>query len=146
MVEDLSIFLDNIRINVRVGILLKYQDMVVIEKPDTEDFYVIPGGRVKIMEHSRAAIAREVKEEMNFDLEDIKLKQVSCIENFYSYLNYEHHELYFVYNYELSKKEAEFIKNNSRNKDNNNSTFVFIKTAEAKNYKILPEKLLEFMK
>ena len=75
MKKDLSIMVDDVKLNIRVGIIFKYQDKVLIELSNTSNS-VIPGGRIKINEKSSDAIKREIKEEMDFDLDSKKLPEL----------------------------------------------------------------------
>ena len=82
MNNDIAVMINNIKLNVRVGIIFKYQDLVLIEIPRINfNNSVIPGGRMKIGEYSKDTIKREIKEEMNFDLEESKIKLITTIVN-----------------------------------------------------------------
>ena len=97
MASDLSVFIDGIRLNVRVGVVLRHGDDVVLEFSNTAKHVVIPGGRMKIGEPSAEALVREVSEEMGIVLDASKLKFLKCLENFYEYQDYKNHEIYFIF-------------------------------------------------
>ena len=61
MSKDLSIMIDDAKLNVRVGAILRYKGKILVEKNTSVDFGVVPGGRVKTMESTRDALIREVK-------------------------------------------------------------------------------------
>ncbi len=70
--KDLNLLIDGYRLNIRVGIIFKYHDKVLIEvRKDRVGNSVIPGGRIKIGEHSSDALIREIKEELNINLGDL---------------------------------------------------------------------------
>ena len=80
MASDLKIDIDDIRLNIRAGVIMKYDDEIVIEVSTVGANSVIPGGRIKINEKSSDALVREIKEEMNFDLDTKKLQLVKVFE------------------------------------------------------------------
>ena len=53
MNKDLSVMIDDVKLNIRVGAIIKYQDKILVEKNKNVDFYVVPGGRVKTLENSK---------------------------------------------------------------------------------------------
>ena len=63
MSKDLSIMIDDAKLNVRVGAILRYKGKILVEKNTSVDFGVVPGGRIKTMESTRDALIREVREE-----------------------------------------------------------------------------------
>lgn len=143
--KDLSIILDNSKLNIRVGVIFKYQDEILIELSKVGSNSVIPGGRVKILEKTIDALIREIKEEMNINLIKEKLSFFKVYENFFQdKLNV--HELFFVYQYEVNKNDYDILSKVSDNQDNNNSYFKFIKINELDNINLLPETLLNDIK
>jgi 8-oxo-dGTP pyrophosphatase MutT (NUDIX family) len=62
------------------------------------DYIFCVGGRIKINESSIDAAKREVEEELNFKVNDLRLKGV--MENFYSNDNDNVHEICFIYEVE----------------------------------------------
>ena len=72
--KDLSIMVDSIKFNYRVGLLIKKGNQVLIECNDILDYSVVPGGRVKLLEDSLNALIREVKEEMHLSFNKKKFK------------------------------------------------------------------------
>lgn len=143
--KDLSIILDNSKLNIRVGVIFKYQDEILIELSKVGSNSVIPGGRVRILEKTIDALIREVNEEMNINLIKEKLSFFKFYENFFQdKLNV--HELFFVYQYEVNKNDYDILSKVSDNQDNNNSYFKFIKINELDNINLLPETLLNDIK
>ena len=74
MKSDLSLMIDDIKLNIRVGIIFRYNNKTLIEVlKSRKGNSVIPGGRVKIDELSIDSLKREMMEEMHFSLVDEKL-------------------------------------------------------------------------
>ena len=71
MNKDLSVMIEDVKLNVRVGAIIRYKGKILVEKNNNVDFGVIPGGRVKTLESSKDALIREVKEEIGIDLSNI---------------------------------------------------------------------------
>ena len=98
---DISVVINNIKLNIRVGVIFKYGNETLIELSKIGSNSVIPGGRIKIGEKSIDAIKREIMEELNFDIGVNKLTFVKIIENFFKLDTNKYHELFFVYNYQF---------------------------------------------
>lgn len=92
---DLSINLNNTILYIRVAVLIKGQNGYILEKhPDGYAFLV--GGKIQLNETSEQAAKRELKEELDFEVKNLKFK--SIIENIYKKPSgQEVHELCFLY-------------------------------------------------
>mgnify|MGYP004507291123 CR=1 FL=1 len=146
MNKDLTINIDDKILNIRSGCLLIYEYTYLIECTKNENHQTIPGGRVKLMETSREAIIRELKEELDFDAKEEKLIKVTTLENLFKHKNKEIQEIYFIYKYILSKEEYNKIKQIKTNKDHPNSYYKLISKKDIKNTNILPLELKELIK
>lgn len=138
MVSDLKMDIDGIRLNVRVGAILRHGNKVVIEISKLGKNSVIPGGRIKIGEKSSLALIREIEEEMGFKLKEESLTLIKTLENFFNFEGQNVHEIYFLYEYSLSKKEIEKINKLEINKDNSTTYFKFVNKNDISNYNLLP--------
>ena len=102
---------ENERFNVRSAAIIRYQDNYLISKRNDKDYYSILGGRINFGEDSKAAVLREIREELGWDLSDAKL--VRIMENFFSYSDgTKFHEYLFVYLMNVSEeyfKKGDFI-------------------------------------
>jgi len=138
MAKDLKVDIDNIRLNIRAGIIMRHNDEVLIEISTIGANSTVPGGRVKTLETSLEAIKRESKEEMNFLLDTNKAKLLNVLENFFNIDGKDFHEIYFLYEYILNESEYEELKNVGDNKDNDSTYFKFINKLETQKYNVLP--------
>ena len=145
MKKDLSIMVDDVKLNIRVGIIFKYQDKVLIELSNTSNS-VIPGGRIKINEESSDAIKREIKEEMDFDLDSKKIQFLNVLEEFFEIDNVQFHEIFFVYNYLVDEDDYNKLLSIKRNLDNTNNYYEFIHIDNLREVNLLPERLIEMIK
>ena len=76
------------------GIWIK-NNHVLLHKIVGDDFWALPGGRVKIMEESQNAVQREMKEELDVQVKVERL--LWTVENFFTYNSKNFHELGFYY-------------------------------------------------
>lgn len=81
--SDLSIIIDGVKFNFRVGLLVKMKKQILVECNQDYDFAVLPGGRVKTLESSEDALIREINEEMKIDLTNYNLEFIGADENFF---------------------------------------------------------------
>lgn len=141
MNKDLSVMIDDVKLNIRVGAIIRYQGKILVEKNSSVDFGVIPGGRIKTLEDTKIALYREIKEELGIVLNTDDMKMVSFIENFFEFDNKKYHELYYVYEIELD--DSYNIYDGMPNMDNAGSKYYLLDNNEFKKDKILPEILKE---
>lgn len=141
--KDLSIMIDDVKLNIRVGAILEYNNKILVEKNKSVDFGVIPGGRVRTLESGQEALIREIGEELEVDLSEEKFKLISLLENYFEFNHKTYHEIYFVYKVILSKDYG--IINGYENADNNDSRFYWYTKEEFKQQNILPAVLKEII-
>ncbi len=147
MNNDVSIMIGNMLLNIRVGIIFKYNDKVLIEiRKDRTGNSVILGGRLKINESRIEGIKREIKEEMNYDLEDEKIIYRDTIESFFTIDGRDVHELFFVYEYEVTNEVYEDLLRVKENRDNHMTDYLFAGYDEFEKYNLLPVELIDIIK
>lgn len=141
--KDLSIIIDEVKLNIRVGAIIKYQNKILIEKNQNVDFSVIPGGRIKTLENSKEALLREINEELELDFTNEEFKLISIVENFFIFNDTKYHELYLIYKVELKKDYN--IKNGIINKDNQDSNYYLLDKEQIIKENIKPNILKEII-
>ena len=146
MNNDISVMINNKKLNIRVGIIFKYEDKVLVEVPKY-NFYnsVVPGGRIKIGEYSIDAIKREIKEEMGFELLDSKLGFVKTLEEMFTFNNIDYHEIFFIYKYNVDEDDYNLLIKIKDNQDNANSYYKFITKEEFNEYNLLPLEIRDII-
>ena len=79
---DLTFKVEETCFNYRVGAICKHGDKILILQGNGEDFWYVPGGRVKMLENSEDALKRELAEELAVP---IKVKRsLWSVENFFT--------------------------------------------------------------
>lgn len=147
MKSDIALKIDDIFLNIRVGIIFKYQNKVLIEiRKDRVGNSVIPGGRVKIDEYRIEALKREIKEEMGIILDDKKIIYKDTIEEFFDFDNKTYHELFFVYEYVIDEYFYQELLRVKENKDNSTTEYIFVSYDEFDKVNLLPMKIRDIIK
>lgn len=83
--NDICINNENAKFNFRVAAIFRYNNKVLIQKSEKDDFYGLIGGRVKLGEKTIEALKRKIKEEVDFDIKEENCKLLRVCENFFSY-------------------------------------------------------------
>lgn len=121
---DISIKLDDYKLNVRTCAFIRCGDEILLCEHKDKDYYSLPGGHVKMGEDSKTALMRELKEELNYDLCENDLRIVRCIENFFTYKGEKIHEYLFVY---LTVLDKSLYNGDFKNLENDNITMNWVK-------------------
>ena len=143
MASDLKVDIDGIRLNIRVGTVLKFKDEVLIEISTVGRNSVIPGGRIQINESSCKAVVREVYEEMHFKINEQKLQMLKVLENFFTSEQKQFHEIYFLYEYVLDEEEYKSLQKIENNFDNSTTYFKFVNKMDLKKYNVMPLEIYD---
>lgn len=142
--SDLSIIIDGVKFNFRVGLLVKMKKQVLVECNQDYDFVVLPGGRVKTLESSKDALIREINEEMKIDLTNYNLEFICIDENFFELDNIKYHELYFIYKIEIDDNNDDF-KDDMINYDSKVNYYKWINILDLKEVNLLPKSLISII-
>ncbi|MBE6152789.1 MAG: NUDIX domain-containing protein [Firmicutes bacterium] len=133
---DLDFKLNNFRFNSRVSAIIYNKDkskVLLFKVEDGRDYFLLPGGRIGINEDSKSAIIREIKEELDFDL-DFELCSIQ--ENFVKKGNIDIMQYCFCYKTIYNEK---IDKNEFKSLDNDGQTFHWTNIDELDNIKLLPK-------
>lgn len=142
---NLSIDIEDYKLNIRAGGLIIHNNKILAHKNINKDHYCIPGGRIELGENSETTIKREIQEELGKDI-DI-LKYSSTIENFFYMNEKKYHELYFLYRVEFKNEEdkkIEYTMHNIEGKDY--LQYEWLDIDKIDEYNILPECLKDMLK
>ena len=145
--SDINVLIDGMRLNIRVGIIFKYHDKVLIEiRKDRVGNSVIPGGRLKINESRLVALKREIMEEMNYSLDDNRITYCDLIETFYPFDGTTSHEFFFVYKYEMNEDIYNELSMVKENQDGGETEYMFVGENEFDKVNLLPMELRDIIK
>ncbi|RXK17308.1 NUDIX domain-containing protein [Macrococcus sp. DPC7161] len=139
---DLTLLLDQQKLNIRTSVLIKRGDEWLIHQGKKEKFATSIGGRIKLLEDSRKALAREIEEELNIKVSKERLQFRTIVENFFSYNKQKYHELLFIYQLEITD-ELGFDK--IVDQPDETFDFFFVNQEELKNIDMKPELLKDIM-
>lgn len=142
--SDLSIIIDGVKFNFRVGLLVKMKKQILVECNQDYDFAVLPGGRVKTLESSEDALIREINEEMKIDLTNYNLEFIGADENFFELDNIKYHELYFIYKIEIDENNEDF-KDGMINYDSKVNYYKWVNILDLKEVNLLPKSLINII-
>lgn len=142
--SDLSIIIDGVKFNFRVGLLVKMKKQVLVEYNQDYDFVVLPGGRVITLESSKDALIREINEEMKIDLTNYNLEFIGIDENFFELDNIKYHELYFIYKIEIDENNEDF-KDGMINYDSKVNYYKWVDIIDLKEVNLLPKSLINII-
>ena len=137
MTKDISLSEEGFKLNYRTAAIVTCGDKILLQRGSDVDFWNMPGGRVKFGESSFDALKRELKEELDFELDDAKL--IAYCENFFPFGDKNYHELLTVYRFELPKENPIAKMGTFYALDNFNVIYGWFKKDEIKNIKCLPE-------
>lgn len=112
--NDIHINKENEKFNFRVAAIFKYKNKILIQKSEKDSFFSLIGGKVKLGETTFDALKREVKEEINMEINKQRSNLLRICENFFSYNFKKYHELLFIYCIEIDdddkiEKNEDFI-------------------------------------
>ena len=87
----ISVDLGSTRFQLRAAAIIQQGDSVLLHRALRDEFWALPGGRVEAGEHASATIVREMKEELDEDVQCGELLYV--VENFFEYSGTQYHEI-----------------------------------------------------
>ena len=140
---DLKFINDNVVFQCRVGVLIKKDNKILVERRLGIDHVTLPGGKVQLNETSILAGIREIKEETGLDIEFIK--HIKTLENIFksSFNKYNYHEILFINEYKLKKDTNKIVNIEDKNKDL--ITYEWLDKEELIKNKFVPTSLIEYL-
>lgn len=146
--KDISILIEDVKFNYRVGVIFDYNNSIIIEKGKKVEYGVLPGGRVMTLEDTKAALIREIQEEMHFDISKKEIVLQDIIENFFTNDGVKYHELYFVYRVKLDDND-EIVKRNKKefiNYDSESNYYEYVNINKIDDEIIKPDVIKKLVK
>ena len=141
---DLTINLEDYTLNIRAGAIIIHNNKVLTHKNKKETHYALIGGRIRIGESSETAIKREIKEEMDKDIEITDY--FTTIENFFEFDGNKFHEIFFVYKADFINEEDKKIEYTLNNKEGNeNLQYEWLDIDSLNNYNLKPSSVKKLL-
>ena len=144
MNKDLELYIDDYKFKVRVAGVITSNNYLLVESYN-EEAYTLPGGHIEINETSESAIKRELKEELDFNIEVDKF--IGLIENFFiNNKNEKTHCLDFFY--KCSTKVDNYDDFETDEIDHGipiHHTYKWIKIDELDKYNLKPQNIINII-
>ena len=142
---DLTLNVEDYKLNVRAGGVIIHNNKVLTHRNLNDDHYCLPGGRIEIWENSEDTIIREIQEELGKVIEITGY--VATIENFFEMKDSKYHELYFVHRIDFKDVEDKKINTTMHNKEGKEYLqYEWLDLNEIDKYNLLPLCLKDILK
>lgn len=135
---DLTINVEDYKLNVRAAGIIIHNNKVLVHKNMKGGHYALLGGRVEIGEDSENTVKREIKEELDKDVEITGY--ISTIENFFEAKGEKYHEIMFVHKAEFINDEDKKIEDTLYNKEGKDYiVYEWLELDKLQEYPLLPK-------
>lgn len=141
---DLTFKVEATCFNYRVGAICKHDNKILLLQDEGEDFWYVPGGRVKMLENSEGALKRELAEELAVPIEVKRL--IWSVENFFTLSERKFHEISFYYEVELKELPANGADQYILNEEGRTYMFKWVPVEELDAYNLQPAFIKEKVK
>ncbi|MCH9632620.1 MAG: RNA pyrophosphohydrolase [Chlamydiae bacterium] len=129
-------------LKIRVAGVLKHDNQLLMCKPCGCNFFILPGGKIKLFEDSKSALKRELLEELGLEVEVGDL--VTVIEDFYEFDHRMVHEIGFYYDVKLPGFTDPSLLTRQTNSNLDGEEFQWIPFEVLTKSELRPRYLLEF--
>ncbi|CAD5897240.1 MULTISPECIES: NUDIX domain-containing protein [Carnobacterium] len=145
--EDLTVQVGDFTFNHRAAGILIQEGAILLEYYEKEDYWVLPGGRVKVGEDSKIGVEREWLEELGLEVNGTRL--IALIENFF--VNHRtgsqrhFHEISMYYQLESSTKIPFQIGQKFHGAESDKLNYSWVPLTELVNLNFRPEILTNYL-
>lgn len=135
---DLTIDVEDYKLNIRAGLVIIHNNKILVHKNINSDHYALLGGRVKIGEDSETTAKREIKEELNKEIEITGY--IGTIENFFKMSGSKFHEILFIHKAEFTNEEDKKIEYTLKNNEGEDFLqYEWLDLGKIDEYPLLPQ-------
>ncbi len=137
---DYDVKIEEYRISARTSAIIYNSDLtkILAFKGTDKDYYLLPGGRIKINEDSKTAISREINEELGWGLD---YRFLAIEEIFLTYKELKNHQYCFVYQAIYNGK----INSHFYGLEDKYQIYEWIDIKELENYNIKPKEIKDII-
>ncbi|WP_157456033.1 NUDIX hydrolase [Carnobacterium maltaromaticum] len=145
--EDLTVQVGDFTFNHRAAGILIQEAAILLEYYEKEDYWVLPGGRIKVGEDSKIGVEREWLEELGLEVNGTRL--IALIENFF--VNHRtgsqrhFHEISMYYQLESSTKIPFQIGQKFHGAESDKLNYSWVPLTELVNLNFRPEILTDYL-
>ena len=103
---DIQFKINDIIFNCRAVAIIIYDNKILFQKRKQDEFWALPGGKIRVGETTKETIMRELKEELglkNFEAGDV----ATVSEYFFEYGKDKYHQ--FIFGHKVSVLDSEWI-------------------------------------
>ena len=104
-INDIRVDKEKTNFKFRVAGIVESHGKILVTKMREDEFFYFPGGHVELLEDTKSAAERELKEELYFDFKVGELLYIH--ENFFRSRGKESHELCFYFKVEVLDKNLQ---------------------------------------
>lgn len=145
--EDLTVQVGDFTFNHRAAGILIQEGAILLEYYEKEDYWVLPGGRVKVGEDSKIGVEREWLEELGLEVNGTRL--IALIENFFVHhrtgSQRHFHEISMYYQLESSTKIPFQIGQKFHGAESDKLNYSWVPLTELVNLNFRPEILTNYL-
>ncbi|MFS7398991.1 NUDIX hydrolase [Carnobacterium maltaromaticum] len=145
--EDLTVQVGDFTFNHRAAGILIQEAAILLEYYEKEDYWVLPGGRVKVGEDSKIGVEREWLEELGLEVNGTRL--IALIENFFVHhrtgSQRHFHEISMYYQLESSTKIPFQIGQKFHGAESDKLNYSWVPLTELVNLNFRPEILTNYL-
>ena len=142
---DLTIDVENYKLNIRAASMIIHNNKLLVHKNIKEDHYALLGGRIQIGENSEETLKREIKEELDKEIEIIGY--AATVENFFEMKGKKYHEIMFIHKAEFILEEDKCTEETLKNKEGKDYLkYEWLDLDKIDEYNILPKLMKEVIK
>ena len=102
--KDINVNIEDYLLNIRAVAVIKKNNKVLFQKRKQDEFWALPGGKIRVGEKGEETICRELKEELDINKFNV-LNCNSVSEYFFTFNEIKFHQYIFSYIVDVDQEE-----------------------------------------